>query len=184
MIVAKGNEAIVFDTPTDNEASRELIAWVTRSLKCKIIAVIPTHYHADNLGGLEEFHRQGISSYAYNKTIQIAKEKGLPVPQNGFDKDMELEVGNEKIYIEFFGEGHTCDNTVGYFPLEDVMFGGCLIKEISAGKGNLAEANVDEWSETLRKVKMKFPNVKKVIVGHGESGGVELLDYTIRLFEE
>jgi glyoxylase-like metal-dependent hydrolase (beta-lactamase superfamily II) len=25
----------------------------------KIIAVIPTHYHDDNLGGLHEFHRQG-----------------------------------------------------------------------------------------------------------------------------
>ena len=183
MIVANGNEAIIFDTPTDNETSRELIDWITQSLKCKIVTVIPTHYHIDNLGGLDEFHRQGVVSYAYNKTVQIAKESGLPVPQHGFDKYMELEVGNEKVYIEFFGEGHTCDNIVGYFPLEDIMFGGCLIKEIGAGKGNLAEANVEEWSETARKVKMKYPKVKKIIVGHGKSGGLELLDYTIKLFE-
>ncbi len=42
------------------------------------------------------------------------------------------------------------------------MFGGCLIKEEGAGKGNLAEANVEEWPNTVRKVKMKYPEVKKL----------------------
>jgi metallo-beta-lactamase class B len=183
MVVAYKNEAVIFDTPTDNETSFELINWVTKSLKCKITAVIATHYHIDNLGGLNEFHKQGIPSYAYYKTVQIAKENGLPEPQHCFDKFLELEIGNEKVSVEFFGEGHTCDNTVGYFPLEDIMFGGCLIKEAGSGKGNLEEANVKEWSETVRKVREKYPNVKKVIPGHGKLGGIELLDYTIRLFE-
>ena len=183
MIVACKNEAVIFDTPTDDETSCELIEWITKSLKCKITAVVPTHYHIDNLGGLDEFHKQGISSYAYNKTIQIAKEKGLSVPQHGFDESLELIVGNEKVHIEFFGEGHTCDNVVGYFPPEDIMFGGCLIKEAGSGKGNLAEANVEEWSETVRKVKKKYPKVKKIIPGHGALGGIELLDYTINLFD-
>jgi hypothetical protein len=45
------------------------------------------------------------------------------------------------------------------------------------------EANVEEWSKTVRKVKEKFPKVKRIIVGHGKSGGIELLDYTINLFK-
>ena len=183
MIVSCKNEAVIFDTPPNDETSRELIEWVTKSLKCKITAVITTHYHIDNLGGLNEFHRQGITSYAYKKTIQIAKEKGLPVPEHSFSKSLNLKVGNEKVHIEFFGEGHTCDNVVGYFPLENIMFGGCLIKEVGAGKGNLEEANVKAWSETVRKVKAKYPKVKTVIPGHGQTGGSELLDYTIKLFE-
>ena len=183
MVVAYKNEAVIFDTTTDNKTSCELINWVTKSLKCKITAVIPTHYHVDNLGGLDEFHKQGIPSYAYYKTVQIAKGNGLPEPQYSFDKFLELKVRNEKLYIEFFGEGHTIDNTVGYFPLEDIMFGGCLIKEAGSGKGNLEEANVKEWSETVRKVRGKYPNVKKIIPGHGKLGGIELLDDTIHLFE-
>ncbi|MCL2651890.1 MAG: subclass B1 metallo-beta-lactamase, partial [Candidatus Azobacteroides sp.] len=183
MIVACKNETVIFDTPPDDETARELIDWVTKSLKCKITALIPTHYHIDNLGGLDEFHRQGIASYAYNKTIQITKEKGLPVPQHGFDKYLDLKVGNEKVHVEFFGEGHTCDNVVGYFPAENIMFGGCLIKEVGAGKGNLEEANVKEWSATVKKVKEKYPKVKTVIPGHGQTGGSELLDYTINLFK-
>ena len=59
----------------------------------------------------------------------------------------------------------------------------CLIKEAKAGKDNLAEANVKAWPETVRKVKKKYPKVKKIIPGHGELGGIELLDYTIGLFD-
>jgi hypothetical protein len=33
-------------------------------------------------------------------------------------------------------------------------------KERGSGKGNLAEANVKEWSETVRKAKEKYPKVK------------------------
>jgi len=183
MIVTNKNEAIVFDTPVDDRSSSELIEWITKTLESKIIAIIPTHYHADNLGGLNEFHNQEIASYAYNNTIQIAEKNGYPVPQHSFDKYLELKAGDEKVFIEFLGEGHTCDNVIGYFPKENIMFGGCLIKENGAGKGNLEEANVEEWPETVKKVKMKYPKTKKIIPGHGESGGIELLDYTIKLFE-
>jgi metallo-beta-lactamase class B len=183
VVITNKNEAVVFDTPVDDQSSSELIDWITKFLKSKIITVIPTHYHIDNLGGLNEFHKQGIPSYAYKKTIQIAKENELPMPQNSFDDFMELKVGNEIVNIDFLGEGHTCDNIIGYFPLEDFMFGGCLIKELGAGKGNLEEANVAEWSETVKKVKKKYPNVKMIIPGHGNLGGIELLDYTIHLMD-
>jgi len=183
MIVIHENEAVVFDTPVDDKSSAELIDWITKSLNCKIIAVIPTHYHVDNLGGLNEFHRQGIASYAYKKTIEMANKNDAPKPQHNFDEYVELKVGDKKVYVEFLGEGHTCDNVIGYFPYEEIMFGGCLIKDNGAGKGNLTEANVEEWAKTVKKVKAKYPKVKKIIPGHGEIGGAELLDYTINLFE-
>lgn len=183
MIVYSEGEAVIFDTPTDDKTSSELIDWVSISLNCKITAIIPTHYHVDNLGGLREFHRQKIPSYAYDRTIRIAKEYGYPQPQHGFQNHLELKVGKEKVYVEFLGEGHTCDNVIGYFPVEDVMFGGCLIKETGSGKGNLAEANAGEWSETVKKIKWKYPDTKIVIPGHGKTGGTEFLDYTIQLFE-
>jgi metallo-beta-lactamase class B len=72
---------------------------------------------------------------------------------------------------------------VGYFPSDNVLFGGCLIKEMQATKGFLGDANVKNWSATVRKVKHAFPSVKLVIPGHGQIGGQELLDYTIKLFK-
>jgi metallo-beta-lactamase class B len=84
--------------------------------------------------------------------------------------------------VSFFGEGHTKDNVVGYFPDDKAVFGGCLIKEVGSGKGNLEDANVAEWSQTVSKVKQFYPEAKIVIPGHGETGGTELFDYTIKLF--
>ncbi|GHT07754.1 hypothetical protein FACS1894139_16530 [Planctomycetales bacterium] len=95
---------------------------------------------------------------------------------------MELPVGSKKIYAEFIGEGHTQDNIIGYFPTDSVMFGGCLIKEIGAGKGNLEDANAQAWSATVKKLKQKYPPTKIVVPGHGKYGGMELLDYTMTLF--
>lgn len=182
MIVTDKNEAVVFDTPSDNKTSEELIRFIQDKLHAKIVAIIPTHFHADCLGGLSAFHQHNIPSYSYIKTIELAKKNGFEVPQNSFDKMLELNVGNKKVFAEFAGEGHTKDNVIGYFPSENILFGGCLIKEVGAGKGNLEDANVNDWSATVKKIKQEYPNAKVVIPGHGKYGGTELLDYTIKLF--
>ena len=184
MVVTDKNEAIVFDTPTDSISSEELIHYFTNDLFCKIKAVIPTHFHTDCLGGLKEFHQHQIPSFASDQTIRILKESksGLSIPQNGFADSLELKVGDQKAFAGFFGEGHTRDNIVGFFPEDNILFGGCLIKESGAGKGNLEDANIAAWPETVKKVRERFPQIGIVIPGHGMQGGVELFEYTIGLF--
>jgi metallo-beta-lactamase class B len=183
LIVRNSNETIVFDTPTNDKSAEALIKWIKETLHCKINAIIPTHFHDDCLGGLKAFHENGIPSYAYFKTIELAKENNFVAPKNSFRDTLILKVGDENIIAQFFGEGHTKDNIVGYFPSENIMFGGCLIKELDAGKGYLGDANVADWSSTVEKVKKAYPNVKIVIPGHGEYGNIKLLDYTIKLFK-
>lgn len=183
MIVVDENEAIIFDTPTDDKASHELIEWINNTLESKTVGIVATHFHEDCLGGLNEFHKNNIPSYANKSTIEFARSKGSAVPQNGFNDSLVLAVGNKKVYLEYFGEGHTKDNIIGYFPNEKIMFGGCLIKEIGAGKGNLEDANPEDWANTVRQIKNKYPDAETIIPGHGELGGQELLDFTINLFE-
>ena len=182
LIVRNNNEVIVFDTPIDDKSSQELIKWIKEELHCKINAIIPTHFHNDCLGGLKAFHDNAVPSYAYFKTIELAAENKYVVPQNSFRDSLNLKVGNENVIVKFFGEGHTKDNVVGYFPNENIMFGGCLVKELDAGKGYLGDANVAEWSNTVEQVKKSYPNVKTVVPGHGDFGNSKLLDYTIKLF--
>lgn len=183
LVVRNNNEVIIFDTPTNDKSSEELIKWINEKLHCKINAIIPTHFHDDCLGGLKAFHDNNIPSYANFKTIELAKENNYVIPKNSFKDSLILKVGNEKIIAKFFGEGHTKDNVVGYFPSENVMFGGCLIKELEASKGYLGDANIADWSNTVEKVKKEYPNVKIVVPGHGDFGNSKLLDYTIKLFK-
>lgn len=184
LIVSNGNEAAVFDTPTNDSGSTELIKWIRDVIQCKLIAVVPTHFHNDCLGGLRIFHSANVPSYAYKRTIELAKLNNYEIPSNGFTDSVRLKIGNEFAIARFFGEGHTRDNVVGYFPLDKVLFGGCLIKEIDASKGYLGDANVSDWSATVRKVRNHFSDVKIVVPGHGDIGGKQLLDYTIGLFEQ
>lgn len=185
MIVVNGGEAVVFDTPTDNNSSEELIRFITEKMSHNVVGVVATHFHVDCVGGLEIFHKHKISSYASDRTIQLLKNKDSNniIPTNSFENVLELSVGDKKVYAEFFGAGHTQDNVIGYFPHGNVIFGGCLIKEVGAGNGNLEDADLKAWPATVKKIKTHYPNLTTVIPGHGKPGGTELLDYTIEMFE-
>jgi metallo-beta-lactamase class B len=184
LIYKSGREVVVFDTPASNLVSRELMEWIRLRLRSQVKAVVINHFHRDCLGGLEAFHAEGVPSYASALTIQLAGENGEVVPQNSFTERDTIILGQHMVVNRFFGEGHTKDNIISYLPAEKMIFGGCLIKEVGAGKGNLADANTRDWSDTVRKIKEACPNLKWVVPGHGNSGGVQLLDYTIQLFDE
>jgi len=180
MIYFNENEAIVFDTPINRDVAEELINWIGNM---KIKAIFVTHFHVDCLGGLKAFHDKNVKSYATYQTIELAKEDNRVIlPQNGFENQYEFKIGNEVVVAKYFGEGHTKDNIVGYVSSEKVLFGGCLVKALKAPKGNLADANLADWSKTIEKIKIEFPEIETVIPGHGKNGGTELLDYTIDLF--
>lgn len=182
LIIRQGSEAVVFDTSTNDEHAQELIDWIRGSLHCRINAVVLTHFHDDRLGGLKAFHDRGIPSFACSRTIELAGRAGMTVPGNSFADTLTLNVGGEVVTARFFGEGHTPDNVVGYFPREHVLFGGCLVKELDADKGYLGDANVTAWPATVERVERAYPNVAIVVPGHGEPGDKALLDYTVRLF--
>ena len=50
----------------------------------------------------------------------------------------------------------------------DLLFGG-------------ADADVEQWDDTVLKVKTAFSSAKIVVPGHGSEGGLDLLDHTIDL---
>lgn len=184
MLVVNDKQAIVFDTPADNESSEELINYITKKMGSTINAIIPTHFHEDCVGGIKKFRENQVPVYASNKTIQLLKNKGNKYAGliKGFNDSLVLNIGDQKVYAKYFGEGHTKDNIIGYFPKDSIMFGGCLIKETGATKGNLEDANVSAWPATVMKLKQNYAQAKIVIPGHGKPGGIDLLDYTITLF--
>jgi metallo-beta-lactamase class B len=183
LIVKNNNEVAIFDTPTNDSSSTELIQWINKKLHCTIVAIIPTHFHNDCLGGLRSFHQNHIRSFAFNRTIQLAKDNKYEIPQNAFQDSLLLKIGKSFAIIKYFGEGHTIDNVVAYYPNDNILFGGCLLKELDATVGYLGDANIAEWANTVSKIKTTYPKLKTVVPGHGEIGNNSLLDYTITLFK-
>lgn len=183
LVYIRNRQAIVFDTPTNREASGELLKWLVENKKSEVTAIVINHYHIDCLGGLEAFQESGVSSYANYHTIDLARAGRAAVPDFGFDTEKELDVGGDKIINGYYGEAHSADNIVSYIPREKLLFGGCMIKSLNAGKGNLNDANLADWSKTVSKIKAQYSDLEIVVPGHGAYGNIELLDYTIELFK-
>lgn len=183
LIFIDQKEAVIFDTPTEDSIAQVLITWVEQKLDCKIKAVVVNHFHDDCLGGLGAFHQQGIPSYANQATIELAQKDSVVVPQNGFEGQQELIIGSQKVINTYFGPAHAMDNIVSWIPSEKTLFGGCMVKSVGANKGFVGHGDVKEWPKTVAKVKAQYPELKVAIPGHGDHGGVALLDYTIKLFQ-
>lgn len=185
VIHIREGEAVIMDTPPSTPQSIQLLDWLAKDFPdVKIKAVVINHFHSDCLGGLSVFHDRGIPSYANARTPQLlALTHGdFAVPQHVFEIESVIKVGDGNVISFFPGEAHTKDNIVTYIEDDGILFGGCMVKSLNAGKGNVADANMGEWSETINHVRQRFPTVKIVVPGHGDWGGQELLDFTIQLF--
>ncbi len=181
LLYLNSGQALLADTPVNSHNSGLLIDWLSKR-DLEITGIVVTHFHEDCLGGLEVFHELGIPSYAHQLTPGLAKKSSAVPPRRTFSYSLALEVAGKPVIAAYLGEAHSPDNVVVYIPSENVLFGGCMVKSLNSGKGNLEDANVDKWSETVSKVATRF-KPKVVIPGHGSYGGPELLEYTIDLFQ-
>ena len=186
LIYINDKEAIICDTPTNDAYASQLLQWLKGNHpRVTVKAIIVNHFHADCLGGLKEFHKEGIKSYGHTLGPELIKLKGEPfeVPQNLFSDSLDIRVGDAIVQNFHPGEAHTRDNIVTWIPSEYTIFGGCMVKSVGAEKGNLADANVKAWPATMRNLMSVYPAATLIIPGHGDPGGQELLEYTIKLFE-
>ena len=183
LIFINEGKALIVSTPDSDSETQNLIDWVIEEQKAKIVGYVIDRWHPDAMEGLDIVHKNGIKSYSYELTRQIANEKGLPIPQIGFDPKTEIQIGNEKIICHFLGEAHTKDGIVVWIPSEKILFGGNEIRNYNGWVGNIGDANLQEWSNTATKIKEHYGTAKIVVPGHGKHGGSELIDYTIKLYD-
>lgn len=185
LIVIKNGQALMIDTPMDNNKTERLTRYLKDSMQVDLTKLIIGHFHDDCMGGLGYLQSIGIESIANSMTIQKCKEIGLPIPSTSFTDSLTFDFNGEQIDCRYFGAGHSFDNITVWIPNKRILFGGCLIKSInSKGLGNLSDAVVNDWDMTVEKVMKDYPEIQTVIPGHGDFGGIELLTHTIELVDK
>jgi len=210
VIKFKNGEYLFIDTPYTNEATEKLVNWLAArdSVKMKITA-INTHFHNDRLGGNGYLSKIGSTIYGSDLTVKLLKERGLgngtidmykdhsmkkyydywqnaklTPPTNVFSlkKGLVLTFDNETFEVYYPGPGHTPDNVVVYYPEKKILFGGCVIKTLSANsKGNIGDADLSNWYSSVNNILTKYPDAALVIPGHGPEGGKELISHTMEI---
>lgn len=182
LVVVDDKEALLIDLPWTDEQTAALFDWIEENHGAAVKTVVPTHFHEDCMGGLAEAHRRGAVSYGLNKTVAIARQKKLAVPQIPYQVRVMVHCGSTVALVTYFGAGHATDNVVAWLPKQKVLFGGCLIKSLdSQSLGNTKDGDLEAYPTTLRKVQTAYPHAKIVVPGHGDWGGPELIGHTLKL---
>lgn len=180
LLVIRNGNALMIDTPMDEIKTAAILDYLRDSMHTNVTVFIPGHWHNDCIGGLAELHRRNVFSIANEMTRAECIKRNLEVPKASFSKYLTWSFCGIPLECRYAGAGHSLDNIVVYIPEQKILFGGCLIK--SAGSttiGNIADADVQAWPKTLKKVQKKYPDAEIIIPGHGSVGSLELIEHTI-----
>ena len=183
LVTSKG--IVLFDVPWQRSQYQELTDILFQKYKLPIVAVFVTHSHEDRAGDLSFYNNLNIPTYASALTNSKLKKEGKATSKFDIELGKTYKFGNEKFVVEYFGEGHTSDNVVVWFPKYKVLNGGCLIKGADAvNLGYTGEANVVEWPKTVHKLVAKHPTIKQVIPGHDNWKATGHIENTFKLLEK
>ncbi len=184
LVVITEKGLIMVDTCWDNESTSELVEIATEKFKQKFVLAIITHGgHGDRIGGIDTLLQQGIEVIGTKQIARKAIEAGFKQPLAKLELEADFEIGEVRIETYYPGEGHSQDNITVWFPESRVLFAGCMVKSVDTNNlGNLADANVNEWPNSLKNLLQKYPDMNLVIPGHGNWGDIGLIYHTLELF--
>ncbi|SMO49177.1 metallo-beta-lactamase class B [Melghirimyces algeriensis] len=189
LIVSTSKGVVLIDTAWDSagnyQKTEALLKMIKTHFKQNVVLALITHAHDDSIGGIQALLNQGIDVRSTLLTAKLAKKYGYPSPKPTLDAKPVMKVGDTVVEAYYPGEGHSQDNITVWLPQYKILFGGCFIKSSDATDlGNLSDANVEQWDDSVKKVINKYPQVKTVVPGHGNWGDQSLLFHTLDLIKQ
>lgn len=185
MYVVTKKGVVVIDCPMDTTQFQPLLDSIAQRHHRPVVLNIATHFHSDRTAALDFFKERGIATYTSLRTDELSQQKGMHRAQLLFYQDTTFSVGGITFRIWFPGEGHTRDNIVLWFPRDRVLYAGCLVKSVEATDiGNIADANVAAYPETIRKLRRAYPQAAYVIPGHQGWESLQAPQHTLELLRQ
>jgi cyclase len=174
-ILTSDSLVVVIDTKMD-DAGKQLYKMVKELADKKPILVINTHYHTDHSSGNKFYHGQTIIAGGnYSKQFWEKEADSETLPTTWLKDRMDLKVGDETVTIlNLAANVHTASDVVVYLHKRKMLFGGDVIlnKQAPALLGN---ADPEGYLGAFNTLQKKF-DIQIVVPGHGEMGGIEIID--------
>ena len=173
-ILTSDSLVILIDTKMD-EAALKLYEQTKTLAKNKPILVVNTHFHPDHIGGNDLYVNSKIiagGNYSEEIWIKEATKKSLP---NTWLKDrLTFKMGDETVSIINFGKDvHTESDVVVYLHNRKLLFAGDVILNKQAPV-LMGKAKPEGYLWAFDWLSTNF-DIQKVVPGHGEVGGIEVL---------
>ena len=192
------NSVTVIGATWTPETARDLAAKIKRITTRPISAVIDTSPDPEWSGGNAYWKGIGAKILAVAATDDLLERTwrerdqrarrnhpGYPVlplvpPTDVLSDRFELQAGAIRGF--YLGPSHTPGDIFVYFPREQVLDAGSILKPYL---GNLADADLRAYPNTLHRLQRMHLRIRTVIAGHWSAvHGPDLIDQYLRMLQE
>jgi len=141
--------------------------------------LLNTHHHADHTSGNIAFkgliqHVAAHENSLINQRAVAEKQNTLDkqlLPDQTFDSEWKLKIGDEKIKADYFGPGHTNGDAIYHFEdVNIVHMGDLMFNRRHPFVDRSAGANMTNWIVALEKTAKKYRKDTMFIFGHANTG--------------
>lgn len=186
LVVADGEDLILVDGAWGELATLSLLQKIKTETGKTPTKMIVTHHRSVRTAGVDAAEWQGLKVFTHPDTPRLAAKAGFPAPDTSVaalkDPKSRTKVGS--LEIAFPGHGHAQDNLIVYIPSAKILYGGSAVRGAGAKSlGNLENADLEKWAESLQWIKATYPDAKVVVPGHGKGANLSLLDATYALIK-
>ena len=198
-LVYTGQKSVTVIGATHTPETAELLAKEIRKVTEKPVSeVINIDYNPEYAGGNVYWKDTGVDIVATELTSTLLAREWdrvgnftrtyfpdyphvlLVLPTVTHQGNFDLQNGH--IQALYLGPSHTPDDIFIYFHKEKVLYAGSILKE---HLGNLAFADLDEYQQTLMKLKHLHLDIHTIISGHWSAvHGPELIDHYLQMLRE
>lgn len=187
LVVVDGDEVILVDGAWGELATVSLLEKIRAETGKPVTKMIVTHHHADRTSGVDAAERDGIEVFTHPTTPMLAARAGWPAPNTSVaalnDPQSRIRVG--RVEVAYPGHGHASDNLIAYLPDEKILYAGCAVRGAGTETlGNVEDADLPKWRNSLLWTKATYPETQTVVPGHGKGANLSLIDATIALIDE
>ena len=185
LVIEGARKLLLVDTGwTDSDSQRilGLIGAVSR----KPMICVGTHAHNDRIGGMGFLNARATPTWTHEMTQEDAPARRLPLARRSWrGASKHFDLGARRVEIFHPGPAHTRDNVVVWDRESRTLFGGCMIRDMSwTSLGNVADANLPAWPASVANLQQRYgARMVRLVPGHGQMGGGELLAHTRALAE-
>jgi glyoxylase-like metal-dependent hydrolase (beta-lactamase superfamily II) len=174
---------LVMDTKMD-ESAKTLYNTAKQLAGNKPILVINTHMHSDHCEGNKLYKGQTIIAGGnYTKEFWIKEAGKESLPSQWLADTMDIKMGDETVTIINLGKNiHTPSDIIVYLHKRKMLFGGDIILNKQA-PAILGSADPDAYLTALKWIQKQF-DIEKVVPGHGDMGGIEIIQNFIQYFND
>lgn len=182
-ILISDSMILLIDTKQD-EAAEALYNQVKKLAGNKPVLVVNTHYHPDHVSG-NKFYKDAtiLAGGNYTKEDWIKNTSAGTLPNKWLQDSLNLNMGDETVTILNLGKNiHTPSDVVVYLHKRKMLFAGDIILNKQAPY--LQEtANPNAYLTAFEVLPKQF-DIQTIVPGHGEVGGIEVLESFKQYFND